>query len=74
MTAPLRRMPQPFDVVAVCPGFVVDGRHLESVRLTIVAVSVDGREVDATETTGGRPIHLCESEFRLVTPPRGVWS
>lgn len=68
-----RRMPVPYDVVAVCPGFVVDGRHLESVLLTVVTVSLDGHEVDATEVTGGSLFHLDDSQFRLVSPPRGSW-
>lgn len=72
MTAPWRRMPAPYDVVAVCPGVVIDGHRYESVRLTVVAVSLDGREIDATEWTGGPAIHLGEAQFRLVSPPRGT--
>lgn len=66
-----RRKPEPYDVVAVCPGVVIDGHKYESVRLTIIAVSLDGTEIDATEWTGGPPIHLGAAEFRLVSPPRG---
>lgn len=68
------RMPAQYDVIAVCPGVVIDGHHYESVRLTISAVSLDGTEVDATVTTGGPLIHLLASQFRLVSPPRGAWS
>lgn len=68
------RMPVPYDVIAVCPNVVIDGHHYESVRLTVVAVSLDGHEVDATEWTGGKTIHLGEAQFRLVSPPRGAWS
>lgn len=67
------RKPVPYDVIAVCPGVVIKGHHYESVLLTISAVSLDGKEVDATVTTGGELIHLRASEFRLVSPPRGVW-
>lgn len=70
MTGLLRRMPAPYDVIAVAAGFIWQGRHLESVRLTISVVFGDG-SVDATETTGGPLIHLDRSEFRFVTPPRG---
>jgi hypothetical protein len=69
----VQRRPAPYDVIAVAAGFVLGNRHLESVLLTIVAVLDDG-SVDATETTGGERIHLCRSEFRLVSPPRGAWS
>lgn len=71
---PAQRMAAPFDVVAVAAGVVIDGRHLESVRLTVAAVSGDGSEIDATEYTGGPLIHLLLSQFRLVSPPRGAWS
>lgn len=73
-TAGPHRKPAPYDVVAVCAGVVIDGHRYESVRLTVTAVSVDGREIDATEWTGGPPIHLGEAQFRLVSPPRGAWS
>lgn len=69
----VRRMPAPYDVVQVKAGQVIDGRHLESVLLTISAVSLDGTEIDATETTGGRLIHLLMTQCRLVSPPRGAW-
>lgn len=71
MTAPWRRLPAPYDVIAVAAGFIWQGRHLESVRLTIFAVLDDG-SVDATETTGGQLIHLAAGQFRLVSPPRGA--
>jgi hypothetical protein len=73
-TAGHTRKPAPYDVVAVCAGVVIDGHRYESVRLTVTAVSLDGREIDATEWTGGPPIHLGEAQFRLVSPPRGAWS
>ena len=72
MTAPLRRRPAPYDVIAVCPGVVIDGHRYESVLLTISVVSLDGHEVDATEWTGGPLIHLTDAQFRLVSPPRGA--
>ncbi len=72
MTVPWRRMPAPYDVIAVSPGVVINGHRYESVRLTVVAVSLDGHEVDATEWTGGPLIHLFDSQFRLVSPPRGA--
>lgn len=68
----LRRMPAPYDVIAVCPGVVIDGHHYESLFLTVIAVSLDGHEVDATVVAGGTPIHLTDSQFRLVSPPRGA--
>lgn len=71
MSAPIRRMPAPYDVIAVCPGVVIDGHDYASVRLTVSVVSLDGHEVDATEWTGGPLIHLTDSQFRLVSPPRG---
>jgi hypothetical protein len=67
------RMPVQYDVIAVCPDVRIDGRDYTSVRLTVSTVSLDGSEVDATETTGGRLIHLLASQFRLVSPPRGAW-
>lgn len=72
MTVPWRRMPAPYDVIAVSPGVRIEGHNYESVRLTIIAVSLDGHEVDATEWTGGPLIHLSDSQFRLVSPPRGA--
>lgn len=66
------RMPVPYDVIAVCPDVKIDGRDYTSVRLTISTVNMDGSEVDATEYTGGRLIHLLRCQFRLVSPPRGV--
>ena len=69
----VHRRPVPYDVVQVNADQVIEGRHLESVLLTISAVSEDGSEIDATETTGGRLIHLLMSQCRLVTPPRGLW-
>ena len=72
MTDLLRRMPAPYDVIAVSPGVVIDGHRYESVRLTVVVVSLDGHEVDATEWTGGPLIHLTDSQFRLVSPWRGA--
>jgi hypothetical protein len=66
-------MPAPYDVIAVCAGVVIDGHRYESVYLTVTAVSLDGSEVDATETTGAVPIHLLAGQFRLVSPQRGAW-
>jgi hypothetical protein len=63
-----RRRVQSYDVIQVRAGVVVEGRRLESVRLTVTAVTPDG--CDATEWTGGPTIHLPASAFRIVTPPR----
>lgn len=69
-----QRKPQPYDVVQVRPGHdEVNGRHLESVRLTVYAVSEDGSELDATEYTGGPLFHFLASMVLLVSPPRGSW-
>jgi hypothetical protein len=57
-----QRRPAPFDVIAVAPGVVIDGHHYESVRLTVMVVSLDGHEVDATEWTGGPLIRLVAQE------------
>jgi hypothetical protein len=69
MTAAPRRCVQAFDVIQPVPGTVHEGRHLESVRLTVFRVTDDG--CDATEWTGGPVIHLPARAFRIVTPPRG---
>jgi len=68
-----QRKAAPFDIVTVRPGVVVGGRHLESVRLTVYAVSDDGSELDATEYTGGPLFHFLASMVQLVSPPRGAW-
>lgn len=73
MTAPLQRMPKPYDVVRVRPGHNPADRDLTSVLLTVYAVSDDGRELDVTEWTGGPVLHFAASAVLLVTPPRGVW-
>lgn len=68
----MRRMPAPYDPIRVAAGFRWQGRDLSSVLLTVAVVSLDGHEVDATEWTGGPLIHLTDSQFRLVSPPRGA--
>ena len=73
MIALPQRKPEPYDVIAVAPGVVIDGHHYESVRLTVMVVSLDGHEVDATEWTGGPLIHLSDSQFRVVSPQGGAW-
>ena len=72
MIALPQRKPAPYDVIAVAAGFIWQGRHLESVLLTISVVLDDG-SVDATETTGGQLIHVDAGRFRLVSPQRGAW-
>jgi hypothetical protein len=69
---PVQRKPVPYDVVQVAAGVLWQGRHLESVLLTVTDVAADGSEIDATEYTGGPLIHLLLSQFRLVSPPRGA--
>jgi hypothetical protein len=69
-TLPRRRV-EAFDVIQVRAGVTVGDRRLESVFLTVTAVTPDGAECDATEWTGGPTIHLPTSAFRIVTPPRG---
>lgn len=70
---PPTRKPVPYDVITVRPGGSADGRRMESVRLTVCAVSEDGTELDATEYTGGPLLHFLATAVLLVSPPRGAW-
>lgn len=72
MTAPLRRMPQPYDVVRVRPGHCIGNRDLTSVLLTVFAVSDDGAEMDVTEYTGGPRLHFLASAVLSVFPRAGA--
>lgn len=67
------------DVVCVHPGIVKSGRNIGGVLLTIVRLCpVDPTrcafadfELDATEFTGDRPIHLRLTDVDVVTNHAG---
>ena len=56
--------PHPQDIVRVHPGVMADGRNLGGVLLTVTVA--DTSVIDATETTGGKEIHLTVSDVDLV--------
>lgn len=61
----ITRTPHVHDVVRVHPGVIVDGRDLGLVLLTVKDIQAAG-ELDATETAGGRAVHLDSSQYDLV--------
>ncbi|GLZ34839.1 hypothetical protein Lesp02_70260 [Lentzea sp. NBRC 105346] len=72
------RVPGLQDVVRVKDGTVLpDGRDVSGLLLTVTGTHVayclepaDMTEVDATEWTGDKPIHLLASQVDVMTPPR----
>jgi hypothetical protein len=66
----MNRPPHAGDVLRVHPGVLVEGRDLGGIHLTVKATteSAAAAEFDATEVTGGRPIHLLASDVDLVYP------
>lgn len=54
----------PHDVVRVHPGVLIEGRDLGGMHLTVVRAELS--TVDATETAGGRPVHLDAADCDLV--------
>lgn len=72
MTAPLRRMPAPYDVIRVRPGHPINGHDYSGALLTVASVSDDGSELDATWWTGGPLLHFLASWVSPVSPPRGA--
>lgn len=52
------------DIVRVHPGVLVDGRDCSGVLLTVVAATA--ADLDGTQSTGDRPIHLGLADVDLV--------
>lgn len=63
--------PHPQDIVRVHPGVMVDGRNLGGMHLTVTS-AVTVVELDATETAGGRPIHLLASQVDVIHSFGGI--
>lgn len=61
----MTRHATPGDVVKVHPDVIHDGRRLGGLLLTVVAVQ-HVVELDATQWTGDRPIHLNADQVDLV--------
>lgn len=61
------RIPHSGDVVRVHQGVKLNGRDLSGALLTVTSVHAVV-ELDATEWTGNRPIHLMASSVDIVTP------
>lgn len=64
-------IPHQHDVVRVHPGVMVDGRNLGGMHLTVTS-SVTVVELDATETAGGKAIHLLASQVDIIHSFGGI--